>query len=192
MNLLPEMNNFKPLSKWKILNSKFAFQHRWYKVRQDTVELADGTIVDDYFLSVRPDVALVFPVTRDRQIVFVRQYRHGAGEILLELPAGTFDRTQETAEAAALRELREETGYAVDRLIPLGVLYDNPVKETNQIHLFLAEDVIKVDEQDLDITEEIELVLIPISEAIDRIMKGEISVSGSVAATFLGLQYLAR
>ncbi|MBE9178412.1 NUDIX hydrolase [Oculatella sp. LEGE 06141] len=179
------------LAKWTVLQSKLAFHHRWYTVRQDTVELPNGTVIDDYFLSIRPDVALVFPITSSQDIVFVRQYRHGAGEILLELPAGTFDPNQESAEAAALRELQEETGYTADRLIPLAVLYDNPVKETNKIHLFLAENAFKVNEQQLDMTEEIEIVLIPAAAAIAQVMNGTVSVSGSVAATFLGLNYLA-
>lgn len=180
----------KPLKPWTVLQSNLAFDHRWYKVRHDIVQLPDGTIIDDYFLSVRPDVALVFPITSDQEIVYVRQYRHGAEEILIELPAGAFDPAQEAAELAAQRELKEETGYESDRLIKLAVLYDNPVKETNKIHLFIAENVIKTSEQQLDLTEDIEVMLIPVNEAINKILQGEISVSGTVAATFLGVQYL--
>jgi ADP-ribose pyrophosphatase len=176
--------------KWQVLRSHLAFNHRWYKVRQDTVQLPNGAIIDDYFLSVRPDVALVLPVTRDRQVVMVRQYRHGAAEVLLELPAGTFDPTQESAEVAAARELREETGYTADRLSPLAILYDNPVKETNKIHLFLAQDVYPVGDQALDLTEDIDVVLIPLQEIHSYLQHGTINVAGTVAALFLGLQAL--
>ncbi|MEO1123540.1 MAG: NUDIX hydrolase, partial [Cyanobacteria bacterium J06639_16] len=96
--------------RWTLLRSRLVFDHRWYKVRQDEVRLPNGEIIDDYFVSVRPDVALVLPITVDREVIFVHQYRHGAGEVLLELPAGTFDPQQEAAETAALRELQEETG----------------------------------------------------------------------------------
>ncbi|MEO0541534.1 MAG: NUDIX hydrolase, partial [Cyanobacteria bacterium P01_A01_bin.105] len=129
------------LKKWKRLSSQLAFDHRWYKVRQDRVQLPDGNVIDDYFVSLRPDVAMVLPITANQEIVLVRQYRHGAGEILLELPAGTFDPAQEQAAVAAQRELQEETGYLADALEPLATLYDNPVKETNRIHLFLAQNV---------------------------------------------------
>jgi 8-oxo-dGTP pyrophosphatase MutT (NUDIX family) len=57
----------------------------------------------------------------------VLQYRHGAGEILLELPAGTFNPNQESPQVAASRELKEETGYTTDTLTHLATLYDNPV-----------------------------------------------------------------
>lgn len=183
-------DRMKKLQPWKIVQSQLVFDHRWYKVRQDVVELPDGTVVDDYLLSVRPDVALVFPVTGKQELVLVRQYRHGAGLVLMELPAGTFHPHLESATSAARRELQEETGYGAKDLIPLATLYDNPVKETNKIHLFLAPDVQKVDQQRLDVTEDIEVVLIPLVQVRDRLMQGEIRVSGTVAAIFLGLQYL--
>jgi ADP-ribose pyrophosphatase len=93
---------------WKVLASHNAFDHRWYVVRRDTLQLPDGTI-DDYFVSVRPDVAVVVALDRSGQMVMVRQYKHGVREMTLEFPAGTFE--DEQPEAAALRELEEETGY---------------------------------------------------------------------------------
>ncbi|HEY9846912.1 MAG TPA: NUDIX hydrolase [Candidatus Caenarcaniphilales bacterium] len=182
----------KPLKKWEILKSEIVFDHRWYKVRRDTIALPAGHIVDDYFLSVRPDVALVFPVTSQEEIVFVRQYRHGAGEILLELPAGTFNPNEESAEAAAVRELVEETGYTCENLVKLATLYDNPVKETNRIHLFIARDVYQTANQKLDTTEEIEVVLISAAAVTNQILQGKISVSGTIAAIFLGLNFLKQ
>jgi ADP-ribose pyrophosphatase len=182
----------KKLQKWRILHSELVFNHPWYKVRRDCVALPNGEIVDDYFLSERLDVALVFAITPESEIIFVRQYRHGAGEILLELPAGTFDSKTESATSAASRELREETGYSCDRLIPVHILYDNPVKETNKIHLFLAQNASYQGAQVLDTTEEIEVVLIPISKVLQSIAEGNICVAGSVAAVVLGLQFLQK
>lgn len=180
----------KDIKKWKILNSQLVINNYWCKVRQDEVELANGKIVDDYFINIRLDVALVLPITHDQEIVFVRQYRHGAGEILLELPAGTFDSQLEDPQAAALRELSEETGYVGQNATPIGSLYDNPVKDSNKIYLFLAQDVKKVAQQQLDSTEEIEVILIPISKVLEKIAAGEINVAGTVSAIFVGLKYL--
>jgi ADP-ribose pyrophosphatase len=175
---------------WQTLHSELVFDHRWYKVRRDRVALPNGVVIDDYFLSVRPDVALVFAITQNQEVVFVRQYRHGAGKVLLELPAGTFQPEQEEAVVAAQRELQEETGYRSDQLLLLGILYDNPVKETNKIHLFLAQHVYQQSEQALDITEDIEVVLVPINKVMTLISRGEVCVSGSVAAVFLAMSYL--
>ncbi|NEO01331.1 MAG: NUDIX hydrolase, partial [Moorea sp. SIO3I7] len=69
---------------WKTMKSKLVFDNKWCRVRQDEVELPSGEIVDDYFINVRPDIVLILAITCDRNVVFVRQYRHGVGEILLE------------------------------------------------------------------------------------------------------------
>ncbi len=178
------------IKKWQTLNSRFVMDNQWCRVRQDRVKLPDETIVDDYFVNVRPDIALVLPITPDRQVVFVQQYRHGVEEILLELPAGTFDPNMEDSLTAARRELTEETGYVAENLTPLAVLYDNPVKDTNRIHLYAAQNVTLGGQQQLDDTENIVVVLVPISEVKSKILSGEICVCGSIAALFLGLDLL--
>lgn len=178
------------LKKWKILRSNVVFDNQWFKIRQDAIELPNGNIIDDFFVLVRPDIALIFPVTVDGNIVFVRQYRHATGEILLELPAGSFNPNTEDPETAARRELIEETGYVPTEMIKLGTIYDNPIKDTNQIHIFLAKDVKIGGKQQLDLTEEIELELIPVSQVMNKIASGEIRVSGSIAAIVLGLKFL--
>lgn len=177
---------------WEILQSTMVVNNQWCKVRQDVVKLPNGKIIDDYFVNIRLDVALILPITNNQEIVCVRQYRHGAEKVLLELPAGTFNPNQENPQAAALRELKEETGYFAATAKPLGILYDNPVKDSNKIYLFIAENVHKVRQQELDITENIEVVLIPISTILEKIASGELNVAGTVAAIFIGLNYLQQ
>ncbi|HLO87554.1 MAG TPA: NUDIX hydrolase [Nostocaceae cyanobacterium] len=179
------------LKKWKILNSKMVLDHPLCQVRQDEIELPNGKIIDDYFVNVKPEVALILPITNNQEIIFVRQYRHAVGDFFLELPAGKFDPQQEDAQTAAIRELREETGYIAQNVRKIATLYDKPSKDTNQIHLFLGENVVKAGEQqNLDITEEIEVVSIPRELVLEKITTGEISVAGTVAALFLGLNMI--
>jgi len=181
------------LKKWKLRQSHFVLNNQWSQVRRDEVELPDGTVIDDFFVNVRPDIALVVAVTPQDEVVFVRQYRHGVGKILLELPAGSFNPETETSEIAAARELGEETGYVAEKLIRLATLYDNPVKDTNSIHLFLAKNVVKKEEKiKLDVTEEIEIILIPFSQIREKIIEEEICVSGSISALFLALEFLSK
>ncbi len=177
------------IEKWTTLASTMVLDNPWCRVRRDEVALPNGTVVDDFYVVMRLDIALVLPITPAGAVIFVRQYRHGVSEILLELPAGGFDPEKEDAESAVLRELREETGYTSDRLTKLAVLYDNPVKDTNRIHLFRAENVQKVAEQSLDITEAIEVVPIPIADVPARIASGDLCVAGTLAALFLGLEF---
>jgi ADP-ribose pyrophosphatase len=178
------------LEKWTILKSKMVLDHPWCQVRQDEIRLPNGKIIDDYFVNIRPEVALILPITSNQEIVFVRQYRHAAGDFFIELPAGNFNPQQESAEVAVVRELAEETGYITQQVQKIGTLYDKPSKDTNQIHLFLAENVIKAKEQQLDITEEIEVILIPVGSVLAKINQGEITVAGTVAALLLGLNFL--
>ena len=178
------------LQKWKILKSEMVLNHKWFKVRRDEVKLHNGKVLDDYFLFLRPDVVQIFPVTKNNEIVFVRQYRHGSGKILLELPAGNFHAEEESAESAAKRELEEETGYLAQEIVKIATLYDNPPKETNQIHVFFAKNVMRSGEIKPDITEDIEVVLIPVEDIVQKITDGKICVSEVVAAIFLGLNFL--
>ena len=173
------MNDPQP---WKTLSTEMVLDLRWYKVRREEVQLPDGHILDDYYVSVRPEVALVFPVTAEGEVIVVRQYKHGARQILLELPGGVCD-PDEPPEEAARRELLEETGYAAGRLTHLATLHDDPTKNTNRFHLFLAEGVHPVREQSLDVTENIRVERVPLGEMKSKVLYGGIKVAKSVAIT---------
>jgi len=175
------------LEKWKILQSKMALNHPWCKVRRDEVELPNGQVIDDYFVYLKPDVAIILPITANKEVIFVKQYRHAIGDFFIELPAGSFNPEMESGEVAAARELEEETGYVAEQIKKIGTLYDKPSKDTNQLHLYIAENVVKTGKIKFDITEDIEVILIPIDAVLSKIIKGEISVAGTVAALFLGL-----
>lgn len=176
----------KSVQKWKTLSSKLVFDNRWYQLRQDQVLLPNGQTVDDFFVSLRPDIATILPITAAGEVVFVRQYRHGIGKILLELPAGTFE-TGEEPLAVAKRELAEETGYVADEWAAIATFYNSPVKQNNRIHLFKAQPAQLTQTQQLDATEEIEVVLKPIEQIPALIASGEICVAGTITALALGL-----
>ncbi len=179
-----------PITPWKTLRSELVFTHRWYQLRRDHVVLPTGQELDDYFVSVRPHVVLVFCLTTDQQVVLVRQYKHAAADIFLELPGGVVDADESSPLAAARRELLEETGYATDEMELLAEVTDNPTKDTNRIYFFLARNARRVAEQDLDETENIEVLTVPLAQVEALVLSGQIRVAGSIALCLLALRRL--
>ncbi|MCH2046403.1 MAG: NUDIX hydrolase [Saprospiraceae bacterium] len=180
------------MKKWRKITSRLVFDHQWYKLRQDEVELPNGQILDDYFVSVRPNVVLVFPVLEDgKTTLLVEQYKHGAAQILLEFPGGFCD-AGETPLVSVKRELLEETGYATDQLIPMGKMHSDPTKNNNTIHLYLALNATQQQAQKLDPTEDIIIHKVAIEDLKKMILQGEIRVASTVSLAFMGMNYLGK
>ncbi len=170
------------MQKWKILEEEDVSPSKWFPVVRHTVELPDGTVVDDYYISPIGDVVMVLPVTRDNKFVLVKQYKHAIGEVVIELPAG-FQQEGLTLPETAVSELEEECGIktAVSTLIPLGKVANNPTKTTHVTYCYLVRDVEFNSVQNLEITEEIEVLTVSPQEALTMIENGDIWVADSIA-----------
>lgn len=174
---------------WKLIDSEKAFDHKWFKVRKEKVELPNGKIIDDYFIWDAHDFVNVFTITKDKKIVMVKQYKHAAKDVLLEFPAGFIDEG-ETPEETAKRELKEETGYEAEEFTLLSSLMDNPTKQDGHTHIILAKNCEKKHEPSFDDHEDIETVLLTKEELLEKIHSGEIYSTASVACAMLGLKKL--
>ena len=97
---------------WICNGSKTIIKDRWIDLHADDCALPDGTKISPFYVNDVPDFVVVVAVTVDGDFIFVRQYRHGTRQILLELPAGCMEPTDADPAAGAARELFEETGYA--------------------------------------------------------------------------------
>jgi len=180
-----------PIKPWKVIDSS----HPRKNLRVDCCELPNGKIIETMILEYST-WATVVAITKNQEVVLIKQYRHGAGKVIWEFPGGVVD-PGESPMQAAKRELLEESGYAViqendSSWAETGAVSPNPDTHTNKIHTFLALDVERVAAQDLDATEEIDVYLIPLDEVIRMATRGELLQAMQVSALFFALAQLKR
>ncbi len=167
---------------FKTLLSRRMFNGRAVKVWLDQVQYPDGRQVSIEVVR-HPGSVTILPVDEAGQICFVRQYRHPAGQLLLELPAGTLE-PGEAPIVTAAREIREEIGMAADSLIPLGSFYIAPGYSDEFMHTYLATSL-SPDALDPDAGEYIQVEKFPIAEIYAMLERGEIADMKTVAVLAL-------
>ncbi len=128
-----------------------------------------------------PGVCAVVPLRPDGTVVLVRQYRDAVDRTMLEIPAGTRDVQGEGAEGCASRELEEETGFRARSIEPLGTIHTSPGFLDEQVDLFLA----RVEGTHGEPEDGVEVVEMPLAEAIEAIRRGDITDAKTVAGLFL-------
>lgn len=183
------MSEIKP---WRVLSSRTLYQDPWVRLRGDECETASGKILGAYHVLEYPDWSHVVAIDTEDQVILVRQYRHGVGVVSLELPGGMVDKEDADPAAAAARELMEETGYRAPTVRHVLTLAPNPATHANRMHVSLAEGVTPTGTQHLDGSEAIEIVRVPVAEAVRLALSGAIIQAMHVAALLAGLNAAGR
>jgi ADP-ribose pyrophosphatase len=167
----------------KILNSQKVFDGRVFNVTVDTV--SEGEVTYQREVVHHHGSAVIIPVFDDGTVSLVRQYRHPAVRYLLEAPAGTLA-DGERPEAGAARELREELGLVAARLEKLSEFFVSPGFCEEKMWVYLATELSE-GKQLLDDDEILEVLRLPIEDALEMITTGEIQD----AKTIIGLMLAA-
>ena len=126
--------------KWKTLSSEYLFNRPWLTVRRDSYELPDGRIVPEYYILEYPDWVNTLAITKDGKFVFVSQYRPGLKRNDYELCAGVSEKSDRNMEAAARRELLEETGFLAEDVESVGKVHQDATEDV-RIHLLTLDEV---------------------------------------------------
>ncbi len=168
---------------WPEVEAEFLEDYRVFRVTRSVARSPKDEALHSFFRIDTNDWVNIVPVTDEGDIVMVRQYRHGSKRVTLEIPGGLVDPGESPAEAA-LREMREETGYAADRCHAIGSVNPNPALFSNQLHLFSAEGVRPVGAIANEGSEETAVELVALDDVPELVRSGKIEHALVVAALY--------
>lgn len=154
-------------------SSELIFDGKVLHLYRDEVILPDGGEAIREYCNHNGGVCVI-PLTDDGEVICVRQYRYAHGKCTLEIPAGKLEAGEKSdIRAAALRELKEETGADCEELIYLGETYPSPALLSEVIYMYFARGL-KFGESHLDEDEFLECERIPLEKMVDMVCSGEI------------------
>jgi 8-oxo-dGTP pyrophosphatase MutT (NUDIX family) len=162
------------LHNWELLESKELAKYKVFGIRADRKRFGRTGTEHTFYLIESPDWVNVVAVTRNHELVMVEQYRHGSGTVELEIPGGIIDPGDGSPEAAAARELAEETGYVGEVYGVISWVYANPAIMTNRAYTVLVTGCEIQEETKFDPTEDLVTRLIPIEQINSLVISGAI------------------
>ncbi len=173
--------------KFDLLGSEIIHKGHAITFRLDSLRAPNGLTVKYDIVEHHGSVILV-PVDESGKIYFVRQYRHAAGQEMLELPAGTLE-PGEAPEACAAREVREETGMEAANIQEIGSFYLAPGYSTEFMHVFLATGLTH-NPLEADADEFLSLETLSLDKALQQAQSGQLPDAKTLAALLLARPYL--
>ncbi|HOE16722.1 MAG TPA: NUDIX hydrolase [Syntrophorhabdaceae bacterium] len=158
---------------WELLDSKIDRDYRVFRIAVNHALSPRTREVGEFYTIETNDWVNIIPLTEDENVVMIKQYRHGSQDVTLEIPGGLVD--DEGHKEAALRELKEETGYGGEDIQYLGAVNPNPAIFNNLCHTYLVKNAKKVAETNFDPDEDIEVALVPLKKILPLIEDGTIT-----------------
>ena len=169
------MNPSKPgPARWEKLASKTLASTRVFELQSTRFRHPVRAVERDFVVIRPPDWVNILALTPDHRLVLVTQFRFGLDGFSLEIPGGMMEAGEEPL-ATAVRELREETGFAGASARLLGSVHPNPAIQSNRCHFVLVEQAVASAAQEWDTDEEIEVTTLPVDEVLALARAGGIT-----------------
>ena len=169
---------------WPKLGSKPLGDFKVFRVRSDLLRSPRTGREHNFFVIDSVNWVNVIALTPERQLVMIEQYRHGSGTVELEIPGGMIDARDLSPEAAGVRELREETGYAGENPHIIGKVFPNPAIMSNTCFTIMVEQCRLLHPVEFDHGEDLVTRLVPVVEVPKLVADGKIKHSLVIAALY--------
>jgi ADP-ribose pyrophosphatase len=171
---------------WKTVATKHIYSNNYIELYEDVMEINGKEKI--YTRCRRRDYSTIVPFVSSDEILVIKSYRHFVNSIQIEAPSGYID-DDEMPETAAIRELREETGYRPGRVVNIGT-YTLDYTMFQQVgNLFVAYDLVKEGDQELGLMELIEPTIMTVSEIRKLLQEGKILNSSSIVAFYRAIDF---
>ncbi len=179
--------------KWQLLSKKDVSPDKWLPIETRTYKHPNGSVID-FSVTTLADVSMIVPVTKDKKVILVNQFKPGAGDVLLEFPAGRIEKHHKDFVELAQKELEEEVGIKVERenLTHFATLGGFVSKGAEKVYFYFAPNLEFNSEQCLDKTEDIEIVTLSFKEMDEYIYTGKIWAAQTIAGWELAKKHFPK
>lgn len=172
------------------VSSAVVFDGNLLHVYRDEIELPNGAPAAREYVKHVGAVCIV-PLTDENEVILERQYRYPFHEIVLEIPAGKLNSSEEDPRRAAMRELKEETGAVPGELIYLGDFYGSPAVMGERVRMYFARKL-TFEEAKTDEDEFLEVLRMPLDDLVKEIMAGNVPDGKTQAAVLRVAAFLKK
>lgn len=177
------------LKHWKTMERRDLIEDLpWLKLSVECVLLPNGQKIKNFYQVHLPEYAVIVAQTLEGLVIIEQQYKHAAGKVILNLPAGYLN-SNELPLACAQRELLEETGFKGESWYHLGTFCVDGNRGCGKMHAFVAVGAYRVSEPNNEATEELDIIFKKPDETLRLLLDGEIVTLGSALA--LSLAFLS-
>ncbi len=180
------------MKNWKTLETNIVYKNKFLTIKSEKCEREDGHIIPSYLIIEKDDSAGILALTKDMKVIMTRQYRHAIKQTIIEPTAGYHDPQDKDTQVTAERELLEESGYKAKKIIKLGQGHPSVGASTTEMSFYLGLNAEKVDSQNLDRNEQIDIDLVPWEDVLKMLKNGEFKSTWAQLIIFLAKEYLEK